>query len=137
MHVGSQNSQIDYCIEHPLTTAFKVGLLKKKIFIFFNESHLKLMKNAFYFILKAFFVLEIFKYLFWLFDHVEKTGLIRKIRLISKYIWRHNLANKHLQYKNHAENEAGWLVPDLFLCLRKALYEVKAHSFSLSFNIFR
>ena len=33
------------------------------IFICFNESPLKMMKNAFYFILKALFVLMIFKFL--------------------------------------------------------------------------
>ena len=44
------------------------------------------MKNAFYFILKALFVLKIFKLLSWLFGHVKKPGLIRKIRLISKFM---------------------------------------------------
>ena len=28
-------------------------------------------------------------------------------------------------FKNHAENEAGKLVPDLFLLFKKTLYEVK------------
>ena len=39
-----------------------------KIFfiIYFNGSSTKMMKNAFYFILKAFFVLKIFKFLSWL-----------------------------------------------------------------------
>ena len=48
---------------------FKVGLsLSKKIlFICFGESPLKMMKNVFYFILKALFVLKIF-------GHVEKTA---------------------------------------------------------------
>ena len=32
-----------------------------------------MIKNAFYFIFKALFVLEIFKFLSWLFGHVEKT----------------------------------------------------------------
>ena len=44
------------------------------------------MKNAFYFILKAPFVLKLFECLPWLFDHVEKKDLIRKIRLISKFM---------------------------------------------------
>ena len=44
------------------------------------------MKNAFYFILKAFFVLKIFKFLSRLFGHVGKNGLIRKIRLTSKFM---------------------------------------------------
>ena len=35
------------------------------------ESPLKIMKNAFYFILKALFVLKIFEFLSWLFVHVR------------------------------------------------------------------
>ena len=42
------------------------------------------MKNAFYFILKVLSILNIFKFLHGLYGHVEKNGLIRKIRLISK-----------------------------------------------------
>ena len=38
-------------------------LTKKFLFICFNKSPLKMMKNAFYFILKALFVLKIFKVL--------------------------------------------------------------------------
>ena len=37
---------------------------------------LKMMKNAFYFILKVLFVLKIFKFLCSLFRHVEKTALL-------------------------------------------------------------
>ena len=36
------------------------------------ESPLKMMKNAFYFTSKAFFVLKVFKFLSWLFGHVAK-----------------------------------------------------------------
>ena len=39
-------------------------------------------------------------------------------------------------FKNHAENKAGKLVPDLFLFFEKHLYEVKASGLRLSFNIF-
>ena len=42
-----------------------------------------MMENACYFILKALFVLKIFK--FFVFLVTQKNGLIRKIRLISKY----------------------------------------------------
>ena len=44
---------------------FKVGLSPSKNFfvICFIESPLKMIKNAFYFILKALFVLKIFKFL--------------------------------------------------------------------------
>ena len=45
--------------------------LPKKI-IYFNDSPLKMMKNAFYFILKALFGLKIYKFFSWLFGHVEK-----------------------------------------------------------------
>ena len=37
-----------------------------------TESPFKMMKNAFYFMLKALFVLQIFKFLSWLFGYVEK-----------------------------------------------------------------
>ena len=39
------------------------------------------------------------------------------------------------QEKNHAKNETGTLVPDLFLFLKKALYEAKASGLQLIFNI--
>ena len=37
--------------------------------------------------------------------------------------------------KNHPENEASKLVPDLFSFFKKALYEVNASGLLLSFNI--
>ena len=49
------------------------------------ERSLKMMKNSFYFILKALFVLKIFKFLSRLFGHA-KNGLVRKIRSASKSI---------------------------------------------------
>ena len=36
------------------------------------KSPLKMVKNAFYFTLNALFVVKIFKFLSWVFDHVEK-----------------------------------------------------------------
>ena len=53
----------------------KVGLSpsKKKCFICFNKSPLKMMKNAFYFILKA-----LFKLLSLLFGHVEKKTWLER-----------------------------------------------------------
>ena len=47
---------------------------KKVIFICFNESPLKMMKNTFYFILKALCALKIFKFLSWFFGDAEKTA---------------------------------------------------------------
>ena len=48
-----------------IVRAFKVGLSpsKKNCVICFTKSALEIMKNAFYFILKALFVLKIFKFL--------------------------------------------------------------------------
>ena len=53
-------------------------LPKKKFIICFNDSHSKMMKNAFYLLLKALFVLKIFKFLSWLFGHVEKTAWLER-----------------------------------------------------------
>ena len=44
-----------------------------------TESTWKVVKNAFYFILKALFVLKIFKFLSSLFGHVEKLVLLEKV----------------------------------------------------------
>ena len=66
----------------------KVGLSpsKKICIICLIENPLKMMTNSFCFILKALFVLKMFKFLSRLFGHVEKNGLIRKLRLISKFM---------------------------------------------------
>ena len=45
--------------------------------------------------------------------------------------------NKIFFFKNHAENEGGKLVPDLFLFFKKALYEVKASGLELNFDTLR
>ena len=42
------------------------------------ESHLKMMKNAFYFILKALFVFKMFKFLSRLFVHLGKTAWLER-----------------------------------------------------------
>ena len=44
-----------------------------------------MLKDAFYLIIKALIVLKIFECLPWLFVYVEKKGVIRKIRLFSKF----------------------------------------------------
>ena len=55
---------------------FKVGLSpsKKNCFICFNKSPSKVMKNAFYFILKALLVLKIFIFSSWRLVHLEKIA---------------------------------------------------------------
>ena len=58
---------------------FKVGLSpSKKNFIWFNDIPSKMMKNTFYIILKALFVLKIFILLSWLFGHVEKMAWLER-----------------------------------------------------------
>ena len=67
-----------------LHTQEKIFFLKdyfeliKTHMILTHESPLKIMKIAFYFILKALFVIKIFKFL--------KNGLLRKANLISKFM---------------------------------------------------
>ena len=58
----------------------KVGLSpSKKNFLFaLMIAPSKMIKNAFYFVLKALFVLKIFKFFFWLFERVEKTAWLEK-----------------------------------------------------------
>ena len=43
-----------------------------------TESALKMMKNAFYFTLKALFALKIFKFFSGLFGHAEKTARLER-----------------------------------------------------------
>ena len=63
-----------------------------------TEILLKMMKNAFYFMLKTHFVLEIFKYLSWLFVYSEKQ--LRRLKLISKFLtptdWTANSYNTNI-----------------------------------------
>ena len=47
---------------------------QKDYFVCFKERHLETMKITFYFILKALFVLKIFKFLSQPVGHVEKTA---------------------------------------------------------------
>ena len=54
------------------------GTLSGRREFLITESPLKMMKNAFYFTLKAIFVLKIFRFLSWLFGHVEKAGRLER-----------------------------------------------------------
>ena len=73
-------------------------LSQKNCIICFIESPLKMMKNAFYFILKTLFVLKILKILSWLFGHVGKTAWLGADGYLQN-AGRHSLVNKQLQYK--------------------------------------
>ena len=52
--------------------------LPKKIVVCFIKSPLKMMKNVFYFVLEALFVLKVFKFLSWHFGHVRKTAWLER-----------------------------------------------------------
>ena len=64
-----------------------------------TESALKIMKNAFYFTLKALFVLKIFKFLSWLFGHVSKRLDLKDMVNSKSYdvtVWLTNNCNTHM-----------------------------------------
>ena len=127
---------------------FKTGFspFKKNCFVCFTGSPLKMVKNAFYFILKALFLLRVLNFLSWLFFQVEKAAWLEKDKVNFKVhnvtTWLTNICNPYIsrsksnqtlnfgqsiEYnkikffsKNHAQNEAERLLPDLFLFFKKA-----------------
>ena len=62
----------------------RVFTFQKLSFICFNESPLKMLKNAFYFIFKPFFVLKIFKLLYCVFGHVGNTAFTLSETILSE-----------------------------------------------------
>ena len=75
-----------YCLNLMKSLKLNCYLPKINCFVCFDESPLNTMKNAFYFILKALFVIKIFKVFVLIFWWCRKSGLIRAIRLISKFM---------------------------------------------------
>ena len=59
----------------------RLSTSKKKCFICFNGSPLKMMKNAIYLILKAFFIFKIFNFLSWFSVHVYGTPFRPKVEI--------------------------------------------------------
>ena len=72
--------RLTYCLKLPVSPS------KKNCFVFFDKTLLRLVKNSFYFILKALFFLQIFRFLSWRFVHVETTAWLERKRLISKFM---------------------------------------------------
>ena len=71
-----------------------------------------MMKNAFYFNIKALFVLKLFKFLSWLFGHVEKRLDLKdkvNFEIHDVTAWLKNNCNTHIaQYlkkKKQSDNE--------------------------------
>ena len=77
---------------------FLNGPLLSLRYFMVTESPLKTMKNGFYSMLKALFVCEIFRFLSLTFSLYRKNGLIRKLRLIRKFMTSFSEAanQKHL-----------------------------------------
>ena len=63
-------------------------------------------------------------------SNIFKSNLSMKFDQVIGY-------NKIFFFKNHAENEGGKLVPDLFLFFKKAFYEVKESGLELDFDTLR
>ena len=72
-------------------------LSKKNCVVCLIESHLKLMKNAFCFILKAFYLKTFFHYIYVFvstFCSCRKNSLIRKISLTLKFMTLQRISHK-------------------------------------------
>ena len=95
----------------------------KILFIYFSESPLNLLRHN--------LVKKELQYTYYRTSHEVKTA--RHLNLVR---WK-NVTRQIFFFKNHAENEAGRLVPGLFLFFKKALFEVNAIGLQLSFNQFR
>ena len=68
------------------TLKVRLSPLKKICTICLIQSLLKVMKNAFYFILKALSILKIFKFLSRHFGHVWKMAWLNRLKLTSKFM---------------------------------------------------
>ena len=81
---------------NPMVTSLKFDshLGGRVCFICLNESPLQMMKNAFYFILKALFVLKIFKFFSWFFGQKWRDWKIGQFQ----NLWLHNLIKKQYIY---------------------------------------
>ena len=74
-----------------------VGRSHSKIFafIYFNESPLKIMKNIFYFMLKALFVHKILIMTFVLTFWIDKKGMVN-LKVYDVTDWTINSSNTHI-----------------------------------------
>ena len=86
------------------------GALSSLRQVLVTENSLEMMKNAFYFTLKALLVLKIFKLLSWIFGHVEKR-LDEKDKVNFKTYnittWLISNCNTHIdQYLQYKANQA-------------------------------
>ena len=111
------------------------------------------MKKCFKKVLKALFILQIFHLLSYIlvmitFDNFPNFSISKfDLQILPNFSGsRGNQALKFTQLteynvenifvKNHAENKAWLLIPDLFFFFKKALYKVIAFGEHLSINMF-
>ena len=81
------------------------------------------MKNAFYFIFKAFLVPKIFKFLSWFFGHVEKNGFIRKI-FSPVNEWR------AIAFASPHKITPMWVILKIFIFLRRTFFGAPNENFT-------
>ena len=81
-----QTTALKTVLVHKFEFTVKILLSKKNCLSCISKSHLKMIKNAFYFILKAPFVLKTFKLFVLTSWSCRKSGLIRDFGLISKFM---------------------------------------------------
>ena len=126
--------------------------LQKKCFIYFMDGPSKILKNTFYFILKALFVFKIFNFCLkiWI---MQKKRLHQKGKVDFKIYDAKKLVNKPLQYTycpiSHEVIRSDFSSNVMqkmscrgqfqasFCLFKKVLYEVKVNDLQLSFNVFR
>ena len=71
-----------------------------------TKGPLKIIKNAFYFTLKALFILNIFKFLPWIFGHIKQLDSEDKVnfKIYDVATWLRSNANTHIN--QYLDNEA-------------------------------
>ena len=91
------------CVYYKSSLSFEVGLSPSKNICVtcFIKSLLEIMRNAFYFILKALFIIKIFRFLSWLFGDVIKTVWL-KIHDVTT--WFSNNCNTHIATEYNKRN---------------------------------
>ena len=96
----SQTSQLSVLHNTPYNELCELkGALSDLTQLLATESHLKMMKDGFYFILKALFVLKIFRSCVLSFGHVEKRLDYRgkvSFRIYYFTAWKTNNCNAHI-----------------------------------------
>ena len=130
-------------------------IFQKSYFICFNDNALKMMKDAFCFVLKAPLVPKIFNFFSCFFLPCRKNGYIRKIWLTSKFLisqsGKQNIAmhilpdvsqnksNKTMKFGQHIEYKRKWVKEinsrPLSVFLKKLFNKVNASGLECNFNI--